>query len=66
MEVPWLGVESKLQLPTYTTATVTLDPDPYPLSKARDRTHILMDTNQILNPLSHDGISLQMEFFDEP
>ena len=25
-----------------------------PLSKARDGTHILMDTSQILNPLSHD------------
>ena len=25
------------------------------MSKARDRTHILMDTSQILNPLSHNG-----------
>ena len=56
MEVPTLGVESKLQLLAYTTAT----PDPShickpkpqvtaslilnPLSKARDQTRILKDT----------------------
>ena len=60
MEVPRLGVESELQLPGYTIATATRDPscifDLYhsswrhqilnPLSEARDRTCILMDTSQ--------------------
>ena len=27
------------------------------MSKARDRTHILMDTSRVLNPLSHKGNS---------
>ena len=58
MEVPRLGVKSELQLPAYTTATVTLDLSPMcnlhyilwqhqilnPLSEARDRTRILEDT----------------------
>ena len=71
MEVPRLGVELELQLPNYTTATATLDPsctnDLYhslqqcrilnPLSEARDRTRILMETNQVLNLLSHNGNS---------
>ena len=26
-----------------------------PLRESRDRTHLLMDTSQILNPLSHSG-----------
>ena len=57
MEVPGLGVESELQLPTYTTATATPDPSCIcdlhcslwqrrilnPQSKARDRTQILTD-----------------------
>jgi len=61
MEVPRLRVKSELQLSAYTT-DITQDPSllydlhhnsgqcqtPDPLSKARDRTHILMDTNQIL------------------
>ena len=63
------GVKSELQLLTYITAM----PDPSlicdlcwslwqcrilnPLSKARDQTHILMDTNWVLNPLSHSGNS---------
>ena len=61
MEVPRLGVVSELQLPAYATATATRDPGcmcnlhhssqqgqiPDPLSKARDQTHILMDTSQI-------------------
>ena len=61
MEVPRLGVELELWLPTYTTATATLDPthicNPHhssqqhqilnPLSKARERTCILMDTSQV-------------------
>ena len=61
MEVPWLGVESKLQLLVYATAIVTRDPSHVcglhhssrqcwilnPLSQARDGTHILMDTSWI-------------------
>ena len=62
MEVPRLGVESELQLPTY--AAVTAMPDLSqicnlhhsswqhcildPLRKARDRTCVLMDTTQVL------------------
>ena len=59
MEVPRLGVKSELQLLAYATATET--PDLIynllqsswqrwilnPLSKARDRTCILMDAGQI-------------------
>ena len=66
MEVPRLGVELELQLLAYTTATATLDPSHVcdlhhslqqcwilnSLSGARDQTLILMDTGQILNPLS--------------
>ena len=33
-----------------------------PLSEARDQTHILMDTNQILNLLNHNGNSLLVYF----
>ena len=61
MEVPRLGVELELQLPGYATATETWDPScicslhhsswqcqiPDLLSKARDRTCILMDTSLI-------------------
>ena len=58
MEVPRLGVESELQWPVYTTATrdLSLICDLHhssqqsqilkPMSEARDRTHILMDTSQ--------------------
>ena len=60
MEVP----ESKLQLPAYTTATATRDPSLVcelycssqqqesfnPLSRARDRTCIRMDSRQVLKP----------------
>ena len=59
MEVPRLGVKSELQLLVYATATATQDPShifnlyhssqqcqiPDPLSKARDRTHVFMDTS---------------------
>jgi len=59
MEVPRLGVESELQLLAYTITTAMQDPSPVcnlyhsswwhwilnPLSKARDRTHILMVTS---------------------
>ena len=61
MEVPKLEVKSELQLPAYATATATLDPSrvynlhrrspqhwiPNPLSKARDRTCVLMDTSLV-------------------
>ena len=61
MEVPGLGVESELHLLAYTTAAAKWDPScvcdlhhssqqrqiPDPLSRARDQTHILMDTSQI-------------------
>ena len=61
MEVPRLGVELELQLLAYTRATATRDPShncnlhhsswqhriPSPLSEARDRTPILMDTSLI-------------------
>ena len=61
MEVPGLGVESELWLPAYATARATQDPSYVfnlhhssrqrqnlnPLSGARERTHILMDTSQV-------------------
>ena len=73
MKVPRLGAESELKLSTYTTATATQDPNSFsnphhslgqcqilnPLSKARDWTHIFVDTSQVLNPLSHSRDSLQ-------
>ena len=46
MEVPWLGVESKLQLLAYTTATAMQDP-----SHICNLYHSLQQC-QILNPLS--------------
>ena len=69
IEVPRLGAESELQLPAYAIATAMPDPShfcnlqrsswqcciPNPLSEARDRIHILMDTNQSgLLTLSHN------------
>ena len=65
MEISRLGVELDLQLPAYTIATTTPDPncicDLYhslwqhrtlkPLSKARDLTCILIDTSGFLNLL---------------
>ena len=61
MEVPRLGVKSELQLPAYTTGTARHDPSHLfklhpssqqhqilnPLSGARDRTCILMDTSGV-------------------
>ena len=62
MEVPRLGVQ--LELPAYTTAIATPDLSHIckdlhqglqqcwilnPLSEAKDQTHILMDTSQVLN-----------------
>ena len=74
---PRPGVESELQLPAYTTTTAAA-PDlsrifhlhrsswKYqilnPLSEARGHTHILMDTSQVLNLLSHSGDSLKKVF----
>ena len=79
MEVPRLKVKSERQLPAYTTATATLDPRHMcdlsyssrqrwilsPLSEARDRTCILMDTSQVLNPLSHNRNSLALRMLRE-
>ena len=72
IKVPRLGVESELHLPAYTPAAATQDPSRIcylhhsswqhwvlnPLSLARDRTHILMDTNRVCNPLSHNKNSI--------
>ena len=69
MEVLRLGVESELQLLADTTATATRDPSRIcdlhrssrqrgilnPLSWARDRTCIVMDTGRIRTPRSHSG-----------
>ena len=59
MEAPGLGFKSELQLLAYIITTATPDPGPVcdlhhsslkcqilnPLSEARDRTHVLMDTS---------------------
>ena len=69
MEDPRLGAELELQLLTYTTATPDLShicnlhqslwqcQILNPLSKARDRTHILMGTSWVLNLLNYNGNS---------
>ena len=71
MEVPRLGVKWEQQLPAYAAATATRDLSHIcnlhrslwqhqmlnPLSKAKDQTCILMNTSQVLNPLSHKGSS---------
>ena len=76
MEVPNLGVQSELQLPATATATTTLDLSSVcnlhhsswqcqilnPLSEARDRTCILMETSWVLNPLSHHRNSLDVRY----
>ena len=68
MEVPRLAVKSELQLLTYGTATERPDLSCIcdlhhsshqhwilnPLSKARDRTHLLMNTSRVHNLLSHN------------
>ena len=73
MELPGLGAESELQLQAYTTTTAALDPSCVcdlhcslwyrwilnPLSEAKDRTCILMDTSQVLKLLSHSRNSVQ-------
>ena len=77
MEVSKLGDESELQLLAYTIATAMLDPSHIcdlhcrlqqcqilnTLSEARDWTCILMDTSQVLNPLSHNGNSQTILLF---
>ena len=79
MEVPGLGVESKLQLPAYTTAEATRDPSRIcslhrslwqhqtlnPLSKAKDRIHILTETSWVLNWLNyHNNCTLKKKIFE--
>ena len=69
MEVPGLGFKLELQLLVYSTAKAMPDPSGIcdlrhssqqcralnSLSEAGDLIHILMDTCQVLNPLSHNG-----------
>ena len=68
MKFPRLGVKSELHLLAYATATATQDLSHVgdlhysswqcqilnPMSEARDRTHVLMDTSQAHYPLSHN------------
>ena len=75
-EIPRLGVESELQLPTYATATATPDPSHVcdrhhsswqcqfvnPLAGARDQTRTLMDIMWGSLLLSHNGNSLFILF----
>ena len=70
MEVPRLEVRLELQLLAYTTATATPDPNHIfdlhhiswqhqilnPLSKARDRTCVLMNTSWVRKPVSSTGV----------
>ena len=70
-DVPRLGLASELHLPAYTAVTATGHPSHVfdlhhsswqhrilnPLREARDQTHVLMDTCEVLNPLSHKGNS---------
>ena len=51
------NVGSKPRLQSTPQLMTILDPILNPLSKARDGTHILMDTSQICSPLSHNGNS---------
>ena len=57
LEVPRLGVESELQLLTYTTAHSS------PLSEAKDQTRILMDTSCSLL-WSHNWNSPNLKLFN--
>ena len=52
-EGPRPGVKVELQLSPTPKPLVTMMPNP--LSKARDHTCLLMDTSEVLNPLSHSG-----------
>ena len=74
MEVPRQGVQLELHLPACATAIAMPDLSRIynlqyslwqhwilnPLSKARDQTHILMDTSHVLNPLSQSRNSLDL------
>ena len=74
MEVPKLGIELGQQLPAYAVTMATREPSRVcdlhcslwprqilnPLSEARDRTCILMDSLRGLNPLSRSGNSLMV------
>ena len=79
MEVPRLGIESELQLPAYTQpqqcqiqatsathATAPGNATLNPLSMARDPAHMLVDTSQVLNPLSHNRNSPHQSFISLP
>ena len=76
MEVPRLGVESEL-LPAYAKVTATPDPSHVcnlhhssqqckilnPLRRAKDWTHILMDTSQVCFHWATTGIPLIVYFY---
>ena len=78
-KVPRLGVLLELQLLAYASAIAMQDPGhicylhlssqqhwiPDPLSEDRNRTHILMDSSQIHNLLSHDRNSWKTTFRTE-
>ena len=80
MEVPRLGVRLEMQLPAYTTATAMPDPSRLcdlchsswqrqmlkPLSKARDRTCVLMDMSWVSNLLSHNRTFMTSVQFQPP
>ena len=73
-EVPRVGVQSGLQLPAYAMQVPSLLCDLHhssqqhqvlnPLREARDRTHNLMDTNRVHNPLSHNRNASTFMFFN--
>jgi len=79
MEVPRLGVETELQLLAYATATATWDPNHVSylhhssqqcwifnsLSKARNGTHVLMDTSQVRYCLATMGTSEAVSIIKE-
>ena len=72
----WVRGQIRAAAEDYATATAILDPSHIcslnhsfwqcqilnPLSEARDQTHILMDTSQVLNLLSHSGNSCATHF----
>ena len=76
VEVPRLGVESELHLPAYPTATAMPDLSRVcnllhssqqcrvsdPLSEARDRTHVLMDTSRIRFCCATTGTPDEVDF----
>lgn len=75
MEVPWLGVESELQLQAYATATAMQDPSCVcdlhhrswqcqilnPQNTAGDWTCNLIDTRCVRSLLSHSGNSIKFD-----